>query len=45
MVKVYPKVKFLRLVYYLIAFKLKEIIGSDLSDIVEKAEEKEDGKL
>ena len=45
LVKVYPKVKFLRLVYYLIAFKLKEIIGSDLSDIVEKAEEKEDGKL
>ena len=44
LVKVYPKVKFLRLVYYLIAFKLKEIIGSDLSDIVEKAEKEQEKK-
>ena len=42
LVKVYPKVKFLRLVYYLIAFKLKEIIGSDMSDIVEKAEKEQE---
>ena len=42
LVKVYPKVKFIRLVYYLIAFKLKEIIGSDLSDIVEKAEKEKE---
>ena len=42
LVKVYHKVKFLRLVYYLIAFKLKEIIGSDLSDIVEKAEKEQE---
>jgi hypothetical protein len=42
LVKVYPKVKFIRLVYYLIAFKLKEIIGSDLSDIVEKAEKEQE---
>ena len=38
LVSVYPKVKFIRLVYYLIAFKLKEIIGIDLSKIVDKAE-------
>ena len=42
LVKVYPKVKFLKLVYYLIAFKLREIIGSDLSDIVEKAEKEQE---
>lgn len=38
LVKVYPKVKFIKLVYYLIAFKLKELIGGGLADLVDKAE-------
>ena len=37
--KGYPKVKFITMMYYLLAFKFRQIFGSDVADIVDKAEE------
>lgn len=39
LVTVYPRIKFLRVVYYLIAFKFKQLIGNGIADIVDKVEE------
>jgi len=37
--KVYPKWKWLRLLYHLITFKFKEFFGSDVSNIMDKVED------
>ncbi len=44
LVKVYPKNKWIRIVYHLIAFKFRELAGSDISDIVEKVEKEMEAK-
>ena len=35
---VYPKVKFIAFLYHLIAFKFKELVGSDVAEIINKVE-------
>lgn len=42
--KVYPKVKWIRMLYNLIAFKLKEMFGADISEIVTDEEKKDDAE-
>ena len=37
--KVYPKWKWLRLLYHLITFKFKEFFGTDISNIMDKVED------
>jgi hypothetical protein len=38
--KVYPKIKWISMLYNLISFKFRELVGSDVADIIEKEEEK-----
>lgn len=38
---VYPKSKFISFIYFLLAFKLRELFGSDVADMVDKAEKEE----
>jgi len=39
LLKVYPKWKWLRLLYHLITFKFKEFFGTDISNIMDKVED------
>ena len=38
LVNVYPKSKWLRLIYHLLAFKFKGIIGGDIADLMDKTD-------
>lgn len=35
---VYPKVKFISFLYYILAFKFRELFGGEVADIVDKVE-------
>ena len=38
--KAYPKIKFIQILYVLLSFKFREIVGGDVADIIEKEENK-----
>ena len=41
---VYPHIKWLRMLYVLISFKFKEIVGAEVGDIIDEAEQKNETK-
>ena len=43
--KVYPKNQFISMLYYLVAFKFRQLIGANLADIVDKGEKTDNIKL